>query len=123
MRDCIYHTVQVGQDSQAPMLQLPHMDMDIIKKLGRKRVRSLGELLILESEERLTLLKSCGESTLSSQWPLQQESNLIGHSVEVSSAHTKVQRYVMLASVHGGRANRPRRGTPVDEKWLVLAQG
>lgn len=55
---------QAGTDSQAPMLQLPHMDMDVIKKLGRKRVRGLGELLDLPEDERLSVLESTGDFRL-----------------------------------------------------------
>ena len=42
------------------MLQLPHVDMDAIKKLSRRRVRGLGDLLELPPEERLAALHSCG---------------------------------------------------------------
>lgn len=42
------------------MLQLPHMDMDVIKRLGRRRVRGLGELLELAHEERIAALQGAG---------------------------------------------------------------
>ena len=42
------------------MLQLPHVDMDVIKKLSRRRVRGLGDLLELPPEERLAALHGCG---------------------------------------------------------------
>jgi hypothetical protein len=42
------------------MLQLPHMEMDVIRKLSRKQVRSLADLLDLETEKRLTELHAAG---------------------------------------------------------------
>jgi preprotein translocase subunit Sec63 len=47
-------------DGLAPLLQLPHMDFELSKKLARKRVRSLQELASLSAEERQTVLGSCG---------------------------------------------------------------
>lgn len=44
----------------APLMQLPHADLEVAKKLGRKRVRSLAELAALAPEERGSVLESCG---------------------------------------------------------------
>lgn len=46
------------------MLQLPHLDMDTIKRLGRKRVRGLSDLLDLPPEERLVALQAVGGARL-----------------------------------------------------------
>lgn len=43
------------------MLQLPHMGMDVIKKLGRKKIRGLGELLDMPEQERRSLLEDTGK--------------------------------------------------------------
>ena len=43
------------------MLQLPHVDMDVIKKLSRKKVRGLGELLDMPEQERLSILQDTGQ--------------------------------------------------------------
>lgn len=43
------------------MLQLPHMGMDVIKKLGRKKVRGLGELLDMPEQDRLSTLQDTGK--------------------------------------------------------------
>ena len=40
-----------------PLLQLPHVDEDVAKALGRRKVRSLAELLVLEPAERQAALK------------------------------------------------------------------
>lgn len=42
------------------MLQLPHMGMDVIKKLSRKKVRGLGELLEMPAPDRLAVLEDSG---------------------------------------------------------------
>lgn len=42
------------------LLQLPHFDYDVVKKLGRKKVRSLAELSAMDAEERLELFVTSG---------------------------------------------------------------
>ena len=51
---------QAAADSNAPMLQLPHVDYELVKKLSRKRVRSLSDLAALEPASRLAMLVSVG---------------------------------------------------------------
>lgn len=47
-------------DGAAGLLQLPHVDESTLKKLARKKVRSLQELRELPEEERLDLLSAAG---------------------------------------------------------------
>lgn len=49
-----------GGDSLAPLLQLPHMDVDTIKKLRRKKINNLKELSDLSEEARAAALSSVG---------------------------------------------------------------
>ena len=42
------------------LLQLPHFDYDVVKRMGRKRVRTLAELATMDAEERLDLFVSSG---------------------------------------------------------------
>ena len=51
--------VQGGADSGV-LLQLPHFDYDVVKRMGRKRVRTLAELATMDAEERLDLFVSSG---------------------------------------------------------------
>ncbi len=51
--------MQGGADTNV-LLQLPHFDYDVVKKLGRKKVRSLTELSAMDAEERLELFVTSG---------------------------------------------------------------
>ena len=51
--------MQGGADSGV-LLQLPHFDYDVVKRMGRKRVRTLAELATMDAEERLDLFVSSG---------------------------------------------------------------
>ncbi len=42
------------------MLQLPHMDTDVVKRLGRKGVRSITDLQQLGEEKMLEYLIAAG---------------------------------------------------------------
>ena len=57
----LWPSLQAGSDSQAPILQLPHLDMDTIKRLSRKKVRGLGELLNMPEDDRLSVLQDIGQ--------------------------------------------------------------
>ncbi|KAL3688234.1 hypothetical protein R1sor_014543 [Riccia sorocarpa] len=50
-------------DGIAPFLQLPHFTENVVKKLGRKKVRTFQELRDLPKDERAELLKSAGGFT------------------------------------------------------------
>ena len=50
---------QGGADTNV-LLQLPHFDYDVVKKLGRKKVRSLVELSAMDAQERLELFVTSG---------------------------------------------------------------
>ncbi|BDA43749.1 Translocation protein SEC63 homolog [Coccomyxa sp. Obi] len=52
-------TTKGGADTNV-LLQLPHFDYDVVKKLGRKKVRSLAELSAMDPEERLELFVTSG---------------------------------------------------------------
>jgi hypothetical protein len=56
--------LQGGTDTNV-LLQLPHFDYDVLKKLGRKKVRSLAELSTMDAEERLELFVTSGVRLLS----------------------------------------------------------
>eukprot|EP00873_Tetraselmis_striata_P025823 jgi/Tetstr1/446087/TSEL_033688.t1 len=51
-----------GGEAAAAMAQLPGMDSDVAKKLGRKKVKSLPDLAALPEGERSALLSSAGYS-------------------------------------------------------------
>eukprot|EP00850_Spirogloea_muscicola_P010516 SM000062S19902 [mRNA] locus=s62:205349:209388:- [translate_table: standard] len=53
-----------GSEGIAPFLQLPHVDETVVKKLGRKKVRTFQELKDLPVEERQEVLTSAGGLTL-----------------------------------------------------------
>lgn len=55
-----FSDLQAGADSQAPMLQLPYMTMDVIKRLTRKKIRGLSDLLLLPADERIVTLTASG---------------------------------------------------------------
>ena len=57
--------VQAGADSSATVLQLPHMTGDIMRKLGRKKARTLADMLALSPEELHEALITSGEPLLS----------------------------------------------------------
>ena len=54
-------TVQATSDSSAVLLQLPHMSVEVLRKIVRKRIRTLPDLLQLSSQELDELLTSSGE--------------------------------------------------------------
>ena len=43
-----------------PLLQLPHVDTDVMKRLARRRVRGMTDLLMLPASERLASFTACG---------------------------------------------------------------
>ena len=45
---------------EATLAQLPWVDTEVLKRLGRKRIRSLSDLLGLSAKERRLLLTSAG---------------------------------------------------------------
>jgi len=47
-------------EGNAPLLQLPHVDADILRKLFRKKLRTLAEMQAAESKERRDALLSAG---------------------------------------------------------------
>lgn len=47
-------------DSSAPLLQLPQFDSDVLRKISRKRIKGLGDLMELPAQERSALLGGCG---------------------------------------------------------------
>ena len=49
-----------GSADSGVLLQLPHFDYDVVKRMGRKRVRTLAELATMDAEERLDLFVSSG---------------------------------------------------------------
>lgn len=49
-------------EGAAPLLQLPHMDAEVARKLARKRVRGLPELQALQPAERRDILQWAGLS-------------------------------------------------------------
>jgi len=55
---------QAAADSPAPLLQLPHVDMEAVKRLGRKRVRALADLAALAPDERVAQLTAAGAPPL-----------------------------------------------------------
>lgn len=44
------------------LLQLPHFDYDVVKKLGRKKLRGLAELVAMDAEGRLELFVTSGQT-------------------------------------------------------------
>ena len=44
------------------MLQLPHMDAGLLKKLSRSGIKQLGDLMGMDSIARLQALQSAGEN-------------------------------------------------------------
>lgn len=47
-------------EAQAALLQLPHFDLDVLKKLKKRKVQSIKELQELPAAEREEALRSCG---------------------------------------------------------------
>jgi hypothetical protein len=43
-----------------PLPALPYIDGDTVKRLGRKKIRSLADLMILPAAEREANLVACG---------------------------------------------------------------
>eukprot|EP00884_Botryococcus_braunii_P003385 jgi/Botrbrau1/13047/Bobra.0187s0009.1 len=72
MMQCITQAVPmslrktIGQGTKGgegtPLQALPHVDADVVKRLGRKKVRSLLDLSIMPPPERKSCLVSCGLS-------------------------------------------------------------
>ena len=54
--------VQAG--GEATLFQMPHLDAEVMKRLGRKRIRSLQDLSALPPAERTSLLTSAGRLPL-----------------------------------------------------------
>ena len=54
------HAGQASSDSSAVLLQLPHMSTEVLRKLVRKRVRTLPDLLQLSTPDLEELLTSNG---------------------------------------------------------------
>ena len=49
-----------GVEGAAPLLQLPHLDSDVLRKLSRKKLRSLQEIQQATPEDRLDALLGAG---------------------------------------------------------------
>ncbi|KAK9839330.1 hypothetical protein WJX81_008661 [Elliptochloris bilobata] len=60
VRKTLFHGGKAAADSNAPLLQLPHVDYELTKKLSRKRVRSLADLAAMAPDKRLAMLSSVG---------------------------------------------------------------
>ena len=54
-------SLQATSDPLSPMLQLPHMDVGLLKKLSRNGIKQLGDLMGMDSIARLQALQSAGE--------------------------------------------------------------
>ena len=52
-----------GVEGNAPLLQLPHVDADILRKLFRKKLRTLAEMQAADATERRDALLSAGLTT------------------------------------------------------------
>ena len=55
-------TVQATSDSSAVLLQLPHLSVEVLRKIVRKRIRTLPDLLQMSPQELDELLTSSGGS-------------------------------------------------------------
>lgn len=53
--------VQGPADNTVPLLQLPHFDQDLLKRLNRKRVRTLQDLFCMPAHERREVYGFGGE--------------------------------------------------------------
>jgi len=59
------HAVPVkSAESVAALFQLPHFDDDVIRKLHKRKVRTLPELIAVDRAERRTILQSSGLSAM-----------------------------------------------------------
>ena len=54
--------LQATTDPLSPMLQLPHMDAGLLKKLSRNGIKQLADLMGMDSIARLQALQSAGDS-------------------------------------------------------------
>lgn len=53
--------VQGPSESAIPLLQLPHFDQDLLKRLGRKQVRALPDLFLMQPEDRRDVYAFAGQ--------------------------------------------------------------
>lgn len=52
---------QGPSDNTVPLLQLPHFDQDLLKRLNRKRVKALQDLFCMPAHERREVYGFGGE--------------------------------------------------------------
>lgn len=57
----MFSGLQATSDPLSPMLQLPHVDAGLLKKLSRSGVKQLSDLMGMDSIARLQALQSAGE--------------------------------------------------------------
>ena len=55
--------VQGPSESAVPLLQLPHFDQDLLKRLARKQVRALPDLLLMSPSDRREAYAFGGQSS------------------------------------------------------------
>lgn len=53
--------VQGPSESAIPLLQLPYFDQDLLKRLGRKQVRALPDLFLMQPEDRRDVYAFAGQ--------------------------------------------------------------
>ncbi|EIE19320.1 hypothetical protein COCSUDRAFT_48909 [Coccomyxa subellipsoidea C-169] len=135
-----------GADTSV-LLQLPHFDYDVLKKLGRKKMRSLAELAAMDPEERLELFVTSGltkqqaeeaaTSLLSlptvtlTDVQLQVEGEADGTQIVETDIVTCSVRVVLSRPSHASPDTQPPKGTsvlayaplypyPKPEKWNFI---
>lgn len=74
-------------ESAIPLLQLPHFDQDLLKRLGRKQVRALPDLFLMQPEDRRDVYAFAG---LSSSQQEEVETSLMAMPTVHMAAHCVV---------------------------------
>ena len=61
LHDSHWCAEQGPSDNTVPLLQLPHFDQDLLKRLNRKRVKALQDLFCMPAHERREVYGFGGE--------------------------------------------------------------
>jgi len=100
---------QAAADSPAPLLQLPHVDMEAVKRLGRKRVRALADLAALAPGERVAQLTAAGAPPRRGRKPDAHRARPHGRLARGARAGQARPRARARAGDRTGRRGRPAR--------------
>ena len=95
--DSLVMIAQGPSESAVPLLQLPHFDQDLLKRLARKQVRALPDLLLMSPSDRREAYAFGGQSQSDILHGTVSLSNL--SELQVSNLHVTSCMHVVCQGV------------------------